>query len=101
MRKRITQPLADPACMGGILSQTRAARRFRRPPDPMTGTYHKIAEFQNVHSVSVAGAGKALRIQQARVESPSVPAWDGWRRSGALAGFLGEILLELAGLAFE
>ncbi len=46
--KRITQPLADPAFMGGILSQTRAAREKRRPPDPMRRSYHKNAEFQNV-----------------------------------------------------
>jgi hypothetical protein len=29
MQKRITKPLADPAFMGGILSQTRAARQNR------------------------------------------------------------------------
>ncbi|MDP1778363.1 MAG: hypothetical protein Q8K90_07120, partial [Brevundimonas sp.] len=41
--KRITKPLADSAFVGGVLSQTRAARENRLPPDPMTGTYHKIA----------------------------------------------------------
>jgi len=35
MRKRITKPLADPVVMDGILSQTRAARQKRDPPDPM------------------------------------------------------------------
>jgi len=35
MRKRITQPLADFAFVGEVLSQTRAARENRLPPDPM------------------------------------------------------------------
>src|SRR3989344_952304 len=93
LRKRITQPLADPACVDGILSQTRAARGFRSPPEPMTGTYHKSAEFQNVHSVSVRKAGNPLRPATACRDSPSP------ERSGALAGLWREILLELAGLA--
>jgi hypothetical protein len=59
--KRITEPLADPAFVGGVLSQTRAARENRRPPDPMTVTYHKIAEIQNVCSGIDGKAGIPLR----------------------------------------
>jgi hypothetical protein len=34
-RKRITKPLADPVFMDEVLSQMRAARMKRIPPDPM------------------------------------------------------------------
>jgi hypothetical protein len=43
--KRITEPLADPTFMGGILSQTRAESMFRSPPDPMLVNISQNATF--------------------------------------------------------
>jgi hypothetical protein len=59
MRKRITKPLADPVIMDGILSQTRAARGVRGPPDPMK---QNLSQNDGFSKRPQGGRGFAARV---------------------------------------